>query len=66
MMLVEQKGVLAAKSFDAAWIFRPELAELSRLSSLAAEGLPDSVVVAAFTRLRVLISASTEAVLHIH
>ena len=42
----------------------PELAELSRLSSLAAEGLPDSVVVAAFTRLRVLISASVEAALH--
>jgi len=25
MMLVEQKGVLAAESFDAAWIFGPSL-----------------------------------------
>ena len=58
------KGCARTRELRCGLNFRLELAELSWLSSLAAEGLPYSVVVAAFTRLRVLISASVEAALH--
>ena len=59
------KGCARTRELRCGLNLRLELAESSQLSSLAAEGLPDSVVVAAFTRLRVLISASVEAALHI-